>query len=62
MSVVNIARRADGIARVAINRPDKRNALNDEVRHTLIAELPALFRDDTVHGLVLTVLLYFLAI
>lgn len=54
MGVVNIDRRDDGIARVAINRPDKRNALNDEVRATLIAELPGLLRDATVHALVLT--------
>ena len=37
MAGVNIERRADGIGRVAINRPDKRNALNDDVRNTLIA-------------------------
>lgn len=54
MGAVNIVRRDDGIARVAINRPDKRNALNDEVRHKLIAELPGLLRDDAVHALVLT--------
>ncbi|MEE2722098.1 MAG: enoyl-CoA hydratase/isomerase family protein [Pseudomonadota bacterium] len=54
MSVVNIECRADGISRVAINRPEKRNALNDEVRRTLIAELPGLLRDDAVHGLVVT--------
>jgi 2-(1,2-epoxy-1,2-dihydrophenyl)acetyl-CoA isomerase len=54
MGVVNIDRRDDGIASVAINRPDKRNALNDEVRATLIAELPGLLRDATVHALVLT--------
>ena len=54
MGAVNIDRRDDGIARVAINRTEKRNALNDEVRHTLIAELPGLLRDDAVHALVLT--------
>ena len=54
MAVVNIERRTDGIARVAINRPDKRNALNDEVRNTLIAELPGILGDETVHALVLT--------
>ena len=54
MAVVNIERRADGIARVAINRPDKRNALNDEVRNTLIAELPGIIADGSVHALVLT--------
>ena len=54
MAVVNIERRTDGIARVAINRPDKRNALNDEVRNTLIAELPGILGDEAVHALVLT--------
>ncbi len=54
MAVVNVEKRADGIARVAINRPDKRNALNDEVRTTLIAELPKLLADDGVHALLLT--------
>ena len=53
MGAVNIDRRDDGIARVAINRTEKRNALNDEVRHTLIAELPGLLRDDAVHALTL---------
>lgn len=54
MTVVNIDRRANGVARIAINRPDKRNALNDEVRNTLIAELPGVLTDDAVHALVLT--------
>ncbi len=54
MGAVNIYCRDDGVARVAINRPDKRNALNDEVRATLIAELPRLLRDEAVHALVLT--------
>ncbi|MBT6283877.1 MAG: enoyl-CoA hydratase/isomerase family protein, partial [Rhodospirillaceae bacterium] len=54
MAVVNIERRADGIGRVAINRPDKRNALNDDVRNTLIAELPKLLGDDAVHAVLLT--------
>lgn len=54
MAAVTIERRADGIARIAINRPDKRNALNDEVRNTLIAELPALIGDDAVHAIVFT--------
>lgn len=53
MNVVNIERR-DGIARVAINRPDKRNALNDDVRNLLIAELPKLLGDDAVRAIVLT--------
>ena len=54
MAAVNIERRADCIGRVAINRPDKRNALNDEVRKMLIAELPKLILDSGVHAIVLT--------
>ena len=54
MAAVNVERRADGIARVAINRPDKRNALNQEVRSALIAELPVLLADDAVHAVLLT--------
>lgn len=54
MAAVNIERRADCIGRVAINRPDKRNALNDEVRKMLIAELPKLIVDTGVHAIVLT--------
>lgn len=54
MAVVNVELPGNGIARVAINRPDKRNALDDDVRNALIAELPALLQDDAVHALVLT--------
>ncbi len=54
MAVVNVEKRADGIARIAINRPDKRNALNDEVRKTLIVELRKLLEDVDVHALLLT--------
>ncbi|MEC7489593.1 MAG: enoyl-CoA hydratase/isomerase family protein [Pseudomonadota bacterium] len=54
MGAVNIDCRTDGIARVAINRPDKRNALNDEVRNSLINKLPGIFADKGVHAVVLT--------
>ena len=54
MAAVNIERRADGVARVAINRPDKRNALNADVRNTLITSLPELLADDSVHAILLT--------
>ena len=54
MSAVNIKMVAEVIGRVAINRPEKRNALNAEVRQTLISELPALLQDESVQGLVLT--------
>lgn len=54
MAVINVQRRDDGVARIAINRPDKRNALNDDVRNALIAELPKLLGDAAVHAVVLT--------
>ena len=53
MAVVNIDAGADGIARVAINRPDKRNALDDEVRAALIEVLPRLLADDGVRAVLL---------
>ena len=49
MAAVTIERRPDGIVRVGIKRPDKRNALNDEVRNSLIAELPGLLGDVLGH-------------
>jgi enoyl-CoA hydratase/carnithine racemase len=51
---VNVDRGADGIARVALNRPEKRNALNEELRKGLIETLGTLLDDPAVHGLVLT--------
>ena len=54
MATVTVDRRADGIARVAINRPDKRNALNADVRNELLEELPKVLFDDAVHAVVFT--------
>ena len=54
MAAINVERLENGIARVSINRPEKRNALNEDVRLALIATLPELLRDDGVHALVLT--------
>lgn len=53
MSAVIVERLAEGIARVAINRPDKRNALNVEVRGGLIKALTDVLYDEAVHALLL---------
>jgi len=53
MSVVKVERLADSIARIAINRPDKRNALNADTRTALIAALEDVLYDDAVHAVVL---------
>ncbi len=54
MAIVTTATVAQGIARIAINRADKRNALNAEVRHGLIAAIGAALGDASVRALVLT--------
>ncbi len=54
MAVVNVEHRPDGLVRIGLNRPEKRNALNDDVRKRLIAVLPELLADPCVHALVLT--------
>lgn len=53
MTAVKIDRLPDHIARVAINRPDKRNALNAEVRLSLIEAFTDLLTDDDVHAVVI---------
>lgn len=53
MTAVKIDRLPDHVARVAINRPDKRNALNAEVRLGLIEALSDLLADDDVHAVVI---------
>jgi enoyl-CoA hydratase/carnithine racemase len=45
---------ADGIATVALNRPDKRNAMSDAMRAELIDALEQLGADRAVRALVLT--------
>lgn len=45
---------ASGIATVALNRPDKRNAMSDEMRSELISALERLAADRAVRALVLT--------
>ncbi len=53
MSAVTIEAPAPGIARIAINRPDKRNAINSEARHGLIDAVGAALGDERVHAIVL---------
>jgi enoyl-CoA hydratase/carnithine racemase len=43
-----------GIATVTLNRPDKRNAMNDEMRAELIDALEAVAGDKAIRALVLT--------
>lgn len=53
MSAVSFETPAPGIARIAINRPDKRNAIDPEARRGLIDALTAAMEDDKVHAVVL---------
>lgn len=43
---------ADGVARLRLNRPDKRNAMNAEVSHGILAAMAAFDADDGVHVIV----------
>lgn len=52
MTVVKVERLPDNIARIAIDRPDKRNALNADVRAGLLDSLPDVLFDDEVHAVV----------
>lgn len=45
---------SDGIATVTLNRPEKRNAMSDEMRTELIRVLEALAPDQSVRSVVLT--------
>ena len=47
-------READGVAVVTIDRPERRNALNLEVKRRIADEVAALTADDTVRVIVLT--------
>lgn len=55
MSDVLLVEKLEGrVAVLTVNRPDKMNALNSEVRHALPTALAALRRDEDVRVLVLT--------
>ena len=46
--------RRDGILRLTLDKPDKRNALDDEMVATLLAEVEAANLDESVRAIVLT--------
>ena len=52
-TLVNVDTR-DGIATITLNRPDKRNAMSDDMRAELIAVLEALGPDQSVRAVILT--------
>ena len=53
MSVVVTETVAPNITRIAINRPDKRNAVSPEARNALIDSVSGALADDNVHAIVL---------
>ena len=53
MSIVVTETAAPGIARIAINRPDKRNAVSPEARNALIEAVAAALSDSAVRAIVL---------
>lgn len=53
MTLIDLQTR-DGIATLTLNRPDKMNAISDDLRTELIDALDALGRDNSVRALVLT--------
>jgi enoyl-CoA hydratase/carnithine racemase len=54
MSELVLIEVAEGIATLTLNRPEKRNAMNDEMRKQLIAALETVAADSAIRGLVLT--------
>lgn len=46
--------KADGIATITLNRPDKLNALSDEMYHGIADHCAALDQDDEVRAIILT--------
>jgi 2-(1,2-epoxy-1,2-dihydrophenyl)acetyl-CoA isomerase len=54
MSVVVYEITAPGIARIAINRPDKRNAVSPEARNALIDVVSNALGDNTVRAIVIS--------
>lgn len=53
MSEVIVETGADGIARIAVNRPDKRNAVDPAARTALIEAFTAALGDDAVTAIVI---------
>ena len=54
MALVKSETAPDGIVVIALDRTDKRNALNAELRRDLIAAVGTALADDAVHAIVLT--------
>lgn len=54
MPSVTVTTPEAGIARIAIDRPDKRNAIDPDTRNELLAALAGALADDAVRALVLT--------
>ena len=52
-SVLTIDRPAEGIARIGLNRPEKRNALDPELRLALIDGIEAVLEDSSVRAVIL---------
>ena len=49
-----ISEAADGVATLTFNRPDKRNAMSDDMRSQFIAALESIAADKSIRALVLT--------
>ena len=52
-SLIDVSQK-NGIAIVKLNRPEKRNAINDEMRNAIIDMLLELNIEDTVKAVVIT--------
>ena len=51
--VLTIDRPEEGIARIGLNRPEKRNALDPELRLALIAGIESVLEDSSVRAVIL---------
>jgi 2-(1,2-epoxy-1,2-dihydrophenyl)acetyl-CoA isomerase len=51
---VRVERRDDGLLRLVLDRPDRRNALDDQMVATLVAEVETAGRDETVRAILVT--------
>ena len=54
MSELVLVEVADPIATITLNRPEKRNAMNDEMRNELIEALERITSNADIRALVLT--------
>ncbi len=53
MTLLTVETVADGVRRIGLNRTDKRNALNPDLRGALIENLETAADDETVHAIVI---------